>query len=258
MTGARWAFIGISLLILAALACNTATPTPAPVRVQPTGPNVDSMVTFAYETMTAEALTVAAMTPPTTAPSIAPRATEPFIPPSPTFTFSPAVPMLSVSAPTHCRLGPGQIYESIAIAEVGIRYSLLGRHTATQSWIILLPDGRSCWVWGQYASLEGNVDVPEIPPPVGTVGGVVLNTYGNFAVRDAPVRILPLNKVIFTDNTGHYKFENVPIGNLTISVELPSEQPVTRSIRLQANQVINDVNFLVVATVATEAATPKP
>lgn len=263
MTGARWVFIGISLLILVVSSCSEGTP--PPVQSDPPGLGVDEIVTSVFETMTAQASALTSLAQPTSPPSfpftdtpalpsdpVLGTATESPIPPSPTITSSPAIPILSVSAPTNCRLGPKEIYESIAVAQVGSKYPLIGRNATYNSWVILLPDGRTCWVWGGYASIEGNPNVSEFPPPVGTVGGVVLSLSGSVPVKNAPVRILPLNQFTNTDNTGHYKFLNVPIGNITVSVELPRKQPVTLNIRLQTGQVITDANFAVDSSIPND------
>lgn len=267
MSGVKRAFIGVSLLVLVASSCSEGTP--PPVQSDPTGFSVDSIVTSVFETMTAEALTLTAIAQPTNPPlfpftdtPVLPSdpglvtATESPIPPPPTFTSSPAIPILSVSAPTNCRLGPGEIYESIAVAQVGSKYPLIGMNTSYNSWVILLPDGRTCWVWGAYASIEGNPNVSVFPPPVGTVGGVVLTRSKNAPVINVTIRIMPLNQITSTDNTGHYKFENVPIGNITVSLEISDKQPVTLNFHLQTNQVITDANFVVTLSIPHDGPTP--
>lgn len=64
---------------------------------------------------------------------------------------------VQVSVDTHCRKGPGQAYDSIGALRVGERAVVVGKYPPADYWIIENPDGGGlCWLWGQYASIEGD------------------------------------------------------------------------------------------------------
>jgi hypothetical protein len=49
---------------------------------------------------------------------------------------------------------PGQFWE------------VVGKHTPSGYWIVNKPGGGTCWLWGQYASVSGNLGpLPEFPQP---------------------------------------------------------------------------------------------
>jgi hypothetical protein len=127
---------GISLLVAASLACNiTAEGSPTDTPQAPTDTPSQS------ETATPEAT-------PTTA-----------------ITASPTVPMVSVTVATNCRSGPSTDFEIQWSLQPGEKAELVGKNTALNYWIVKIPGGQ-CWLWGQYATVEGNVaGLPEIPAP---------------------------------------------------------------------------------------------
>ena len=92
--------------------------------------------------------------------------------PSPVFTLTPAVTpsvaQLTVSVPTNCRTGPGTAYDRVGGLQVGEVAEVVGRHASRDYWIIRNPDRPSqvCWLWGEYATVAGNIGVlPEFTPP---------------------------------------------------------------------------------------------
>jgi hypothetical protein len=102
-------------------------------------------------------------------PTLTPTAT---LSPTPVFTFTPLVPQISVSVPTNCRVGPGRVYDRVGGLLVGETAEVVGRNSAGTYWYIRNPDRPSefCWLWGEYASLAGNVSVLPVftPPPTPT------------------------------------------------------------------------------------------
>ncbi len=81
-------------------------------------------------------------------------------------TATPGAVDVSVSAPTNCRTGPSTEYDVVFIASPGLNYPVIGKYTASNYWIIVNPAGGTCWLWGQYAAVTGNVgSLPEYVPP---------------------------------------------------------------------------------------------
>ncbi|MBC8335747.1 MAG: hypothetical protein ISR59_04395 [Anaerolineales bacterium] len=109
--------------------------------------------------------------PPAPLPSPLPEATLPpptaVFTPTVTLTPTPAIPMVSVSLDTNCRTGPGKIYDYLGALLVGEKAEIVGKNTTSNYWIIKNPDASgNCWLWGFYATVEGNTsNLPEIAVP---------------------------------------------------------------------------------------------
>jgi hypothetical protein len=92
--------------------------------------------------------------------------------PSPVFTSTPLVPLISVSVATNCRVGPGRVYDRVGALLVGEMAEVYGRNDQGTYWYIRNPDsnGGFCWLWGEYATLSGNLGVLPVytPPPTPT------------------------------------------------------------------------------------------
>jgi len=88
------------------------------------------------------------------------------------FTPTPLVPQISVSVPTNCRNGPGKVYLRVGALLVGETAQIYGRDPTGRYWYIPNPDrsGGFCWVWGEYATVNGNIAFLPIytPPPTPT------------------------------------------------------------------------------------------
>lgn len=85
--------------------------------------------------------------------------------PFPTATIELVI--ITVSRPTHCRIGPGTAYEIAGTLLVGEEATVLGRNPSNKYWYIPNPDPgiEYCWVWGEYASFTGsNLLVPMLTP----------------------------------------------------------------------------------------------
>jgi hypothetical protein len=112
---------------------------------------------------------------PTLSPSPLPAATQT---PSATSTAliiltpTSGVPQIRVSVPTNCRVGPGSVYPRVGALLVGEVAEVVGRHETRDYWVIRNPDrpGETCWLWGEYATLTGNINVAPVytPPPTPT------------------------------------------------------------------------------------------
>jgi len=86
-----------------------------------------------------------------------------------TFTPSPTFPMVTVSTATNCRSGPNTNYDLLGLMKVGEKAQVVGRSELSDTMIIKLPSNPAitCWLWAQYASVEGDVSglpVVAIPP----------------------------------------------------------------------------------------------
>ncbi|HNN13690.1 MAG TPA: hypothetical protein PKL78_09040 [Anaerolineales bacterium] len=108
----------------------------------------------------------------------------PALPPPPeatptiTQTPTPSIPTVTVSKNTNCRTGPGKSYEITDSLVVGQSAQVVGKNTATNYWIIKRLSGSGeCWLWGEYATVSGDVSglkeyaipatpTPTIPKPV--------------------------------------------------------------------------------------------
>lgn len=93
---------------------------------------------------------------------------EPSLTPTVTYTPSPSVPMVSVSSATNCRSGPDTNYPLLGILKVGESAQVVGRNIYNDTWIINLPSNptTTCWLWGQFATVVGDIaGVPIIPNP---------------------------------------------------------------------------------------------
>lgn len=85
--------------------------------------------------------------------------------PSPTPTPMPA--KVSVSLATNCRTGPGRAYPFVFSLEPDQVAQVTARSTIDDYWFIAAPDGgeEQCWIWGEYASLEGDTGgLPVLTP----------------------------------------------------------------------------------------------
>ena len=65
---------------------------------------------------------------------------------------------VTVSVATNCRSGPGQSFASLYGMPVGQVAKVVAKNTTTGYWIIEIPgqSGKTCWLWGQYATVTGD------------------------------------------------------------------------------------------------------
>ena len=85
-----------------------------------------------------------------------------------TLTSTPSVPQISVSVPTNCRVGPGKVYKRVGALLVDEVAEVYGRDPTGNYWYIRNPDSPNnfCWVWGEYATVTGNITfLPVLTPP---------------------------------------------------------------------------------------------
>lgn len=89
----------------------------------------------------------------------------PTLAPAPTATGTPTVPQVRVSAATNCRTGPSVQFDLLWTLQPDQTAEVVGKNTPNNYWIIKYPNGL-CWLWGQYATVSGNIaSLPEYPQP---------------------------------------------------------------------------------------------
>lgn len=106
----------------------------------------------------------------TAQPSAAPTASATATPAStasPIHTATPELPIVRVSVATNCRSGPGSTFSFEGVLQPGATAVVLARSPASDYWYIENPgpSGEPCWLWGEYAAVEGDVELlPELTP----------------------------------------------------------------------------------------------
>ena len=153
-----------SVLIVVAFACNLPSSQPA-VAPSPTDGGGDGGVDV-DATLTSFALTQEALgqNPPPVQPESTATITmtTTIIP-----TGTPSIPMVSVSLGTNCRTGPGIVYDYLTALLVGEKAEVVGKYTSvTPNYWVIKKGSYTCWLWGKYATVEGNISsLPEMVPP---------------------------------------------------------------------------------------------
>ena len=166
----------VTLLLIVSLAC-AWTGVPAPMQ------DINSLGTAVMETMvSAGTQTAMAVIPvdmvdtPTASPTFTPElptsSPTATLSPTPVFTPTSVVPLISVSVATNCRVGPGKVYDRVGALLVGQVAEVVGRNDLGNYWYIRNPNQSNgfCWLWGEYATLAGNVAALPVftPPPTPT------------------------------------------------------------------------------------------
>jgi len=182
------ALVSFVVLVIASLACvMPGAPTPAPL--DPNTVNTSIAQTISARQTEAVLINPATVTF-TSTPETPTLTAEPTSSPAPDFTATPTTPTISVSVDTNCRVGPGAIFERVGILLVGETAEIVGREPKGEYWYIRNPDEGAdfCWVWGEYATVSGNL-LPLLflspPPPPSAAVGVAfekLETCNNYWV----------------------------------------------------------------------------
>ena len=149
----------LGILIVITLACTLPVAQPA------VAPPVDSVNIVATQTSLALTQATGQIQPAVEQPAIIPATAT--LTPSITPTLAPSIPMVSVSVDSNCRFGPGPPYDYLTGLLVGEKAEVVGKYTATNPvyWIIK-KGGITCWLWGEYATVEGDTsNLPEMTPP---------------------------------------------------------------------------------------------
>lgn len=83
---------------------------------------------------------------------------------------------VTVTTATNCRLGPGQNFSIVYGMPIGQVAKVVAKNSYSGYWIIEIPGktGQNCWLWGQYAVINGDtstlkeVVTPTSPAPTKT------------------------------------------------------------------------------------------
>jgi hypothetical protein len=156
-----------AVLAIAALACSQFTPAAPPQ--DPNAADISIAQTVAAR-QTEAALTNPPTATSTATPALPTLTLQPTSSATPEFTPTLETPLITVSVDTNCRTGPGQVFERVGILLVGETAEIVGREPRGEYWLIRNPDEGEveyCWVWGEYATVTGNL-LPLLfasPPP---------------------------------------------------------------------------------------------
>jgi hypothetical protein len=92
-------------------------------------------------------------------------------------TPTPLPPKVRVSENTNCRSGPDSSFAFLGVLSVGQEAEVLAKSEVPDYWLITNPGGEGgekCWLWGAFATIEGDTgDLPVInpePTPTPNVG----------------------------------------------------------------------------------------
>ncbi len=169
--------LGLALLGgLLLLACSGVTVVVGD-QATPTADLEATVAALAAQTVQAQAAAATTAAPAATSiPTVAPAPPTPVLtatlPPLPTATPQPTatpVPPVRFTATANviCRQGPGVYYPEVGILHAGDQVPVLAGTDAVEGyWLVQLPDGRTCWAWDRYATLEGDAStLPKATPP---------------------------------------------------------------------------------------------
>jgi hypothetical protein len=91
---------------------------------------------------------------------------EPTIMPEPT----QIPPVVRVSENTNCRSGPDRTFAFLGVLSVGEQADVVAKSGEGDYWYITNPDDPKgfCWLWGEYATIEGEMDALPVVTPAPT------------------------------------------------------------------------------------------
>jgi len=151
--------ISMIVLLVTSLACSQTAPLPASM-----DPN--ALNTSIAQTVAARQTESALNAPPATVtltftPEVPTTTLEPTLTITPDYTPTSETPMITVDVDTNCRTGPGSVFQRVGILLVGETADVVGRiqNANGMYWYIRNPDEgpEYCWVWGEYATVTGNI-----------------------------------------------------------------------------------------------------
>lgn len=160
--------------------------------------------------------------PPTTAtplPSQTPTHTS-----TPTATVSltptPVPPNVSVSLATNCRTGPSISYPYVLSFRPGQVAHVTARSTVENYWYIANPEqgDEHCWLWGEYATLEGDVgSLPVLTPEPSPVPQMDFTLYRHSFSECGSKRV---NLIVINNSGTTFKSARLQVEDLTASNNL--------------------------------------
>ncbi len=113
---------------------------------------------------------------------------------------------VTVTTATNCRTGPGQNFKIIYGMPVGQVAKVIAKNSYSGYWIIEIPGqaGQNCWLWGQYAVINGDtaalkeVVTPTSPAPTITNTPKATNTVQPTATSTTAAAVAPNAPQILT------------------------------------------------------------
>ena len=110
----------------------------------------------------------------------------------------PSTPIVTVSTATNCRSGPDPSYALVLVFQPGATAEVIGKYTPANYWIIKTPTGGTCWLWGAYATVQGNVStLAEIAPPAPPATEVAQNpTKTPKAPKPTATKVAVINPIL--------------------------------------------------------------
>lgn len=154
----------LTIITVTLSACTS--PTAAPQAEPTSGP--DLALTITAQANMLQAVTLTALAPTSTPESAATTA--------PPVTETPSRVIVTVSANTNCRSGPGVVYEIIGALTVGQQAEVVGQNSSAGYWIINNPTGPgTCWLWEEHTTITGDTaSLQEFAVPPTTTPPAVL------------------------------------------------------------------------------------
>ena len=149
-----------------------------------------------------------------------------------THTPTPESARVHVTGNTFCRSGPGSVYSQQAVLNMDEESEISAKDPTGNFWYINNPDQPTgkCWIWGNYATPEGNLAGLPVytppPTPTPTPGMAFSVSYDPPYVESGDYA-----QVFFLiENTGGIPFQSVTItveGMRTYAVSTPMPESVT-------------------------------
>ncbi len=220
----RWKkLILTSTALIIILACSVPPP-------PPDSPDYAATTSVAATAQAAAQIISATLTAaPVPSETPTPLPPPPTLTPTITLTPTPAIPLASVSVNTNCRTGPGKIYDYIGALMIGEKAEVVGKHSATNYWIIKNPDSiGNCWLWGSYATVVGNTsNLPEyaVPPtPTPSIPNAPTNLA---AAKTCVAGVLPNYTITvdlsWTDNATNETGFNIYVDGILKIIHMPNQ-----------------------------------
>ena len=142
--------------------------------------------------------------------------------PTETETPTPPPPIASVSSATNCRTGPGTSYKLVTSILPGQIAEVAGRTDVEGFWYVTNPANSAeyCWLWGEYATVEGDTSrLPIVTPEPSPTPqfGFTTYLYGFYECGDELVVLTVVNDSGATFMSGSFRANDI-----TDSVKLHS------------------------------------
>jgi hypothetical protein len=100
---------------------------------------------------------------------------------------TPSTPIVTVSSATNCRTGPDPSYPLVLTFQPGATAVVVGKYTPANYWVIQTPTGGTCWLWGAYATVQGNADaLAEMAPPTPAAVAVAPTSGSSSSPKPSP------------------------------------------------------------------------